>query len=183
MSRFFEDVEPGEVIEIGCYCFTREEIVRFARKYDPQPFHLSVRAGKASPFGGLCASGWHTAAIWMKLMVADLAQQRQRMEAEGRPVAPSGPSPGFRQLKWLHPVFAGDTLCYRITITGKADWQQRPEWGLVRSANEAFNQHGTLVFCFNCDVLFHRRVPLSLADAPGRVAAAPAVRPGTRPAR
>ena len=157
MSRFFEDVAVGQVFELGSHTFTRDEIIRFARKYDPQPFHLSEKAGRATHFGGLCASGWHTAAIWMRLMVAEIEREAGRRKAEGKPVAPAGPSPGFRKLRWARPVFPGDTLTYRTTITAKSEWPRRPEWGLVESINTGTNQAGDLTFSFDGSVLFRRR--------------------------
>ncbi len=106
---FFEDIVVGERDEIGAHTFTAEEIKRFARAFDPQPFHLDEAAAEESHFGRLCASGWHTLAVWMKLNVRHL-QRRARASAR-RPacrLARLGPSPGFDELKWLKPVYAGD---------------------------------------------------------------------------
>ncbi len=92
----------------------RDAIKTFARAYDPQPFHLDEEAGKRSLFGGLAASGWHTASVYMKLLVAYLKDLTEAAEARGEPVAQSGPSPGFKNLKWPRPVLAGDTVTYYL---------------------------------------------------------------------
>lgn len=159
MSVWFEDVEIGSCREIGSHVFTRESIIAFAKKFDPQPFHLSDKGAAASPFGKLCASGWHTASVWMKLMVEDLDRQTEEQRAAGRTVAPAGPSPGIRQLKWIKPVYVGDTVSYRIIVTGKQDWRGKSGWGLIVTMNEGHNQYGELVFSFIGQVLFPRRSP------------------------
>jgi acyl dehydratase len=145
---WFEDVEIGRTAEIGSYLFTADEIIAFARDYDPQPFHLSEEAGRASLFGGLAASGWHTAAVWMKLYIAWLEREAAAAIARGEPVAAAGPSPGFENLRWLKPVMAGDTLTYRCTPTDKRRSGSRPGWSLVYALNEAHNQTGERVFHF-----------------------------------
>jgi acyl dehydratase len=144
----FDAVEIGRTMQLGSYTFTAPDIIAFASAFDPQRFHIDEAAAKASLFGGLCASGWHTAAIWMKLMVA----HRRRVEA-----APKlGPSPGFRNLTWLKPVFAGDTISYSSTVAAKRASSSRPEWGLVFHRNEGVNQKGELVFAFDGCVFWQR---------------------------
>lgn len=159
MSNYFEDVAIGETIELGQHLFTREEIIAFASKFDPQPFHLDDAAGKASLFGGLSASGWHTAAVFISKVVA----QRQAIEAEmrrrGERVAIWGPSPGFKNLRWLTPVLVGDTVSYRMRRTGKTDLKSRPSHGLVHADNEGFNQRGEQVFAISTSILVERRTP------------------------
>lgn len=157
MIDFFEDISVGDTLELGEYTFTEEEIVRFAGKYDPQPFHLSEEAARKTHFGHLCASGWHSAAIFMKLFVATLKALQQKAVEEGRTPAELGPSPGFRDLTWLKPVFAGDTLRYTRVVTGKTESRSRPEWGLVHSDMLAHNQNGDLVFSFKGTVFVERR--------------------------
>jgi acyl dehydratase len=141
--KYFEDLVMGGRLELGSYNFTEEEIIRFARQFDPQPFHIDPAAARASHFGALVASGWHTVAVWMKLMV----EGRASREAEGERSA-FGPSPGFRNLEWLAPVYVGDTLAYSTTLTDKIDLKSRPEWGIVRSRNEAVNQKGVVAMRF-----------------------------------
>jgi acyl dehydratase len=142
---YWEDIEPGERREIGRYTFTQDEIVRFAQKYDPQAFHIDPEAARHSMFGGIVASGWHTAAIWMKLMIAsrktDLDGGKPRLNR-------SGVSPGFEDMKWLKPVRPGMTLTYYTQTLGKTELRSRPELGLVKSYNEARDESGEVVFSF-----------------------------------
>jgi acyl dehydratase len=154
MSRYFEDLAVGEVTELGAHTFTAEEIKAFAGLYDPQPFHLDEAAAAASHFGALCASGWHTAAIWMRLMVRTMQAQD---DAPGAPAARLGPSPGFRDLKWLRPVYAGDTIRYASTLVDKRPSGSRPGWGLVTHRNTGTNQDGVLVFEFQATAFLERR--------------------------
>ncbi|WP_420414143.1 MaoC family dehydratase [Roseibium sp.] len=157
MTKFFEDIVIGDTTDLGNHTFTAEEIIRFAEKYDPQPFHLSEEGAAQTHFGRLCASGWHTAAVFMKLLVATNKRLVQEAVDEGRTVARIGPSPGFDKLKWLKPVFAGDTLSYQRVITGKTESRSRPEWGILHSDMMARNQHGDLVFSFKANVFVERR--------------------------
>ena len=141
---WWEDIEPGNRREIGRYTFTEDEIIRFARKYDPQIFHIDPEAAKASMFGGLIASGWHTAAVWMKLMIA----WRDTETAGGARRMRAGVSPGFEDMKWLKPVRPGMTLTYFTETLDKIELRSRPDMGIVRSRNEATDEAGTLVFRF-----------------------------------
>lgn len=152
-----EDYEAGARAEIGSYLFTADEIVRFAQKYDPQPFHLSEEGGAAGPFKGLAASGWHTCAVWMKLMVTyQIRVARERM-AQGLPIGRAGPSPGFTDLRWRLPVMAGDTLTYFAEVLETRPSQSRPGWGLLRGLNTAINQTGAEAFRFTSAVFIERR--------------------------
>lgn len=157
MTGFFEDIRIGNTIDLGRHTFTREEIVRFAEKYDPQPFHLSEEAAAGTLYGRLIASGWHTAAVFMKRFVATLKEAADKARAEGRTPPAFGPSPGFTDLRWIKPVFPGDTLHYTQTTTGKAESRSRPEWGVVHSDMRAHNQDGDLVFSFKAVVFVGRR--------------------------
>jgi acyl dehydratase len=150
--KYFEDIALDVKRDIGIYTFAEEEMIRFARQFDPQPFHLDLEAARASHFGGLVASGWHTVAVWMKLMVAD----RIAAHVKGDRAA-FGPSPGFRDLKWLKPVYAGDTLTYSTMATEKVELKSRPHWGLIYSLNEAVNQKGEPALSFLGQVLCLRR--------------------------
>jgi acyl dehydratase len=147
---WFEDIVVGARRELGSFTFTADEIKRFARKYDPQPFHLDEEAAKRSHFRGLVASGWHTASIFMKLQSSEIARRRQDLEK-------TGPSPGFRNLRWLKPVYAGDTLSYSTEIINKRELASRPEWGIVFTRVRAVNQHGEPVYEFEASVLIARR--------------------------
>jgi acyl dehydratase len=148
--RFLEDMEIGERRELGSYTFTAADIKRFAALYDPQPFHTDEEAAKRSHFGGLVASGWHTASIYMKLQARQIAAGATDLEM-------TGPSPGFRNLHWLKPVFAGDTLTYATEVIRKRELATRPEWGIVFSHITAVNQHGERVFELEGSVLVGRR--------------------------
>ena len=157
IGLYLEEIDAGRVVELGSVHFTREAIIAFAQKYDPQPFHLDDAAAARGPFGKLTASGWHTAANWMKCYVATNQAAEAKMRAQGREPAPLGPSPGFTNLRWIKPVCPGDTITYRTTVTSKRELNSRPEWGIVFSMNEGFNQTGTLVFSFEGKVLTGRR--------------------------
>jgi acyl dehydratase len=157
VSFFFEDIVVGEALELGAHTFTREEILSFARRFDPQPFHVDEDAARDSLFGGLCASGWHTVSAWMRLMARRRAEMVAEAEAAGRIVARYGPSPGLRELKWLKPVYPGDTIAYRSTAQEKVELRSRPEFGLLVSLNEGVNQEGDLVISFLGNVFVERR--------------------------
>jgi acyl dehydratase len=155
---WFEDIEIGSRRDIGSYTFTEDEIIRFAVKYDPQYFHVDPIAARDGPFGGLVASGWHTVATWMKLMVRSWRAQPAPPETEERQPG-AGPSPGFLQLKWPSPVRPGDTVSYSSTMIEKIDLRSRPNWGLIRSRNEGVNQRGELVLSFIGQALVERKFP------------------------
>lgn len=159
IGLYLEEIEVGRVIELGSHHFTREAIIAFAKQYDPQPFHLDEDAALKGPLGVLSASGWHTAAAWMKRYVATNQAAEAQMRAEGKEPAHPGPSPGLTNLRWLKPVTPGDTIAYRCTITGKRELNSRPDWGLVFSYNEGVNQKGELVFSFEGKVLTPKRAP------------------------
>jgi acyl dehydratase len=153
MGLCFEDIDVGLSADLGSYDFTRDNVLAFARRYDPQPFHLDDEAAARLHFGRLAASGWHTAAAWMKCYVAT----NDRLRAEQAMGVESGPSPGFTEMKWLRPVYPGDRVRYSTRITNKRELGSRPEWGLIFSHNEGINQHGELVFSFSGRVLVRRR--------------------------
>ncbi len=145
---FFEDIHVGRRREVGSFTFAADEIKRFARKYDPQRFHLSEEEGRNSLFGGLAASGWHVASVCMKLMVTSSQQLTREAVARGETVAASGPSPGFRDLRWIKPVMAGDTITFVSEVESKRTSNSRPEWGIVQVRNTGTNQRGEVVFSF-----------------------------------
>ena len=153
---WFEDMVIGSRQELGSHTFTEAEIIRFASKFDPQYFHVDPAAAAASPYGGLIASGWHTASTWMKLMVALIQARTDQLDEQGRKPA-AGPSPGFLELKWPNPVRPGDTVSYSTTLIEKIELRSRPEWGLIRSRNEGVNQRGELVLSFVGQALVQRR--------------------------
>jgi acyl dehydratase len=144
---------PGQKIVIGSLLFTAEDIIAFAKKFDPQPFHTDAEAAKNYVFGGLCASGWHTCAGWMKTYIAYRDQERARLLAEGIEPPKFGPSPGFKKLQWLKPVYAGDTITYSTSLIDSRPLMSRPGTFLSTSANEGVNQKGETVLRFQGSVL------------------------------
>lgn len=155
--RFFEDIEVGQRRELGSFTFTAEAIKRFAVQFDPQRFHLSEEEGRKSLFGGLAASGWHVGSVCMKLLVADGQRQMKDAAARGEKIAVWGPSPGFRDLRWLRPVLAGDTISFASEVESKRTSESRLEWGIVQARNTGSNQRGELVFSLLATAFVPRR--------------------------
>ncbi|HKG99415.1 MAG TPA: MaoC family dehydratase [Bradyrhizobium sp.] len=154
---FFEDMEVGQRRELGSFTFTAELIKKFASQYDPQRFHLDEEEGRKSLFGGLAASGWHVAAVCMKLLVAEGQRQAKEAAARGEEVAVWGPSPGFRELRWLKPVLAGDTISFASQVESLRSSAKRPEWGIMQARNTGTNQRGELVYSFLATGFVQRR--------------------------
>ena len=132
---YFEDLELGQTAKFGRYEVTRDEVIRFAEAYDPQPFHLSDEAAAQTHFGRLSASGWHTCAMTMRMLVDNITERRQ---------AGLG-SPGLDELRWLKPVYPGDVLRVESVLVSKRQSQSRPEMGSFQSAVRVFNQDDVLV--------------------------------------
>ena len=153
--RYFDELAIGDSYELGSLVFTPQEIVAFARSFDPQPFHMDEEAARKSSFGSLCASGWHTAAGWMAAMVS----HRRRQEAMLAPSAAPrlGPSPGFKNLRWLKPVYAGDRITYHSAVADKRPSFSRPDWGLFFHHNTGVNQKGETVLSFDGCVFIERK--------------------------
>jgi len=142
---FFEDFEQGQVIEVGAVSVTEEEILEFARRYDPQPFHIDREAAERSQ-GGLIASGCHTLSLMMRLIVDGLLNQTANL-----------PSPGMDELRWLKPVRGGDTLSVRCVVLSTRVSASKPDRGLVATSWEAFNQQGELVSSAKVVCMVRRR--------------------------
>jgi acyl dehydratase len=157
MTGFFEDLVVGERIDIGTHVFTAAEIKTFAREFDPQSFHVDEEAARSSHFGALCASGWQTAAIGMRLMVDYRTRKVEEAHSRGDAVGAFGPASGFRDLQWRKPVFAGDAISYAIEVTDKRASRSRPERGLFDLRFTATNQHGEQVFSVICTAFIGRR--------------------------
>lgn len=139
----FDDIAIDMPIVVGSHRFTREEILDFARRYDPQPFHLSDEGAASSHFGRLCASGWHTCAAWMRLTVDFVAQGGSA----------AGISPGIEEIRWTKPVYADDTVTYSNKVTSKRRLASRPGWAVIHQENTGINQHGDLVYVMRGPVL------------------------------
>ena len=148
IKYYWEDMHPGDVRDLGTISPTREEIIAFASQFDPQPFHLDDEAAKASVFGALCASGWHTCSMAMRLMVTNFLHQ-----------AASLGSPGLENVKWLKPVLPGDVLRLEHSIVETRPMSKRPDVGLVRTEWNMFNQHGDKVLHMEGWGMFRRRHP------------------------
>lgn len=162
-SGFFEDRVLGETTDFGRHTFGKDEIIAFARQFDPQPFHVDEAAAQASLFGGLCASGWHTGAIMMREIVSHRMKTagQPRPAVERRPAY--GPSPGFRSLRWPRPVYVGDTIEFRARLAEKIDMKSRPNRGILVSKVQARNQKGEIVLSVLTQILADRRVPYKAA--------------------
>ena len=148
LTRFanrYEDVVIGARTELGTRTFTREDIIRFASKYDPQPFHLSDEGAAASHFGRLSASGWHTAATYMRLFIDTRDRVRAQAGSLRFALNPGRPSPGFTNLRWIRPVHAGDMLAYDTVVFAKEP-HARPGLGIIHNRASAANQKGVTVF-------------------------------------
>lgn len=161
MSGFFEDYTIGDEVDLGSHEFTRDNIISFAQKFDPQKFHVDEEAAKDSLFGGLCASGWHTGSVWLGLVVTNRQRHLAEIAASGAAVPRIGPSPGVRDLKWLKPVYPGDVIAFRSTIVDKKDSRSRLDYGLVVSRHEGVNQNGESVISLQGSILIERREPRS----------------------
>jgi acyl dehydratase len=155
--KFFEDIQVGDRQELGRHTFTAAEIKSFAERFDPQPFHMDEQAATRSHFGGLVASGWHTGSVGIRLIIENRLREEEAMRARGEPVGRTGPSPGFRDLKWPKPVYASDTVTYRSEVIEKRAVQSRPGKGLVFIVNTGSNQAGELVISFVSIVFVDRR--------------------------
>jgi len=143
-SLFFEDFTPGETYELGSHTLTADEIVAFARQWDPQPYHVDPAA--ESPFGGLIASGWHTCALWMRLYATSLLC---RADSRG--------SPGVEELRWLAPVRPGVTLHARLTVLEATPSARRPDRGTIRSRGEMLDGDGVVLMTMVARGHFGRR--------------------------
>lgn len=154
---FYEDAPIGITAELGTATVSAEEIVRFGRTYDPQPFHVDEAAARTSLYGGLIASGWQTAGLFMRTFVAYNERLSAAMAARGEPVAKVGASPGFEALTWPRPVRPGDRLTFFSTPADKRPLASRPGWGLVMFDNAGVNQNGEPVLRFRSKVFIERR--------------------------
>jgi acyl dehydratase len=133
-TRYFEDFKVGDVVEAGAKTVTRDEVMAFAREFDPQPFHVDEAAAKESIYGGLIASGWHSGSMLMRMFY----------EAVFRDAASMG-SPGIDELRWMKPVRPGDVLRFRATVLEATPSRSKPDRGVVRTFCELLNQHGEVV--------------------------------------
>ena len=143
---YWEDLRDSGTVEMGSHTFTEEDIIAFARQFDPQPFHVDPEAAKHSFFKGLIASGWHTCCVAMRLMVDKYVSRSASLG-----------SPGLDNIRWLAPVRAGDTITYRRVTTSARVSESKPEIGLLQSRWEAVNQRGETVMTMEGWGMFRRR--------------------------
>jgi acyl dehydratase len=148
IKYYWEDMLPGTKRDLGTISPSREDILAFASQFDPQPFHLDEEAAKASVFGDLCASGWHTCAMAMRLMVTNFLHESASLG-----------SPGLDKVLWKKPVLPNDTLHLKHTIIESRPMKSKPDVGLVRTQWEMFNQRGDCVLFMEGWGMFRRRHP------------------------
>jgi acyl dehydratase len=145
-ERYFEDYVAGDVHACGSIAVRADEVIAFARRFDPQTFHVDPEGAKHTPFGGLIASGWHTAALAMRLFVDHYLTHVASLA-----------SPGLNELSWRQPVRPGDTLSVRVTVLEATPSKSKPDRGIVTSLVEAFNQRDEVVMMFRCVNFIGRR--------------------------
>jgi acyl dehydratase len=145
-DRYFEDYLPGTVQEFGSAAVEQSEIIEFAKRFDPQDFHIDPEAAARGPFGGLIASGWHTCALMMRMLVDNYLSK-----------ASSLGSPGIDELRWLRPVRPADTLRLRATVLGTKRSQSKPDRGVVWTLTEVLNQNGEVVMSVKAMTLIRCR--------------------------
>jgi acyl dehydratase len=144
--RYWEDLEAGQTYALGSATLSEEEIVAFALKFDPQPFHIDREAAKASMFGGIIASGWHTCSVSMRLLADNFLHPETSLG-----------SPGIDEVRWPKPVRAGDTITASLSVTGKRPSASKPFMGLVFYDWKAVNQNGETVVTMKGTNLLKRR--------------------------
>jgi acyl dehydratase len=149
---YFEDFKVGETAPMGECLVGQEEMIAFAKAFDPQPFHVDEQAAAASMYGGLIASGWHTVALVMRMMVDSYMGDSASLG-----------SPGVENVRWLKPVRPGDTIRATRTVLEARASKSRPEMGIVKTRWEVFNQHGELVMSIEGFNMFSRRNPAGAA--------------------
>jgi acyl dehydratase len=144
--RYWEDIKAGDVVELGSRTMEKARMVSFAREFDPQPFHTDENAAKASIWGGLIASGWHTGSVLMRLFYDGFLEDTASLG-----------SPGIDELRWLKPVRPGDTLSARLTVLEATPSRSKPDRGIIRSVMELRNQHDEVVMTTTGVNFFSRR--------------------------
>jgi len=155
--KYFDDIRVGDRFELGSYRFTAPDIKAFASRFDPQRFHVDEDEAKRSHFGALCASGWHTAVVFMRLLVAYRKREAEAARRRGEPVATVGPAPGFRNLKWQKAVYVDDAITYASEVIELRPSNSRPRWGLMTSRASGVNQNGETVMTFEATAFVERR--------------------------
>jgi acyl dehydratase len=145
--RYFEDFAPGQELPLGSHTVSRAEIVAFAAEYDPEPFHLDERSGADTMLGGLAASGWHTCALFMRMLYDGWLHESASIG-----------SPGVEKLKWMRPVRPGDRLSGRSIVLEARESRSRPDRGFVRLRHEVVDARGEMVMMLESPIMFARRM-------------------------
>jgi acyl dehydratase len=145
MGLFFEDIEPGAVYALGDYQFTDENIMRFTKRYAPVPFHMDDTAAAAGLFGRRSAVGFHICSAWMPCFVAANQKARDAVLKEGNPLPEIGAGFGLFNIKWFHPVFAGDRISFSTTVVAKRALHTKPRWGMFEVQNTGTRGDETVV--------------------------------------
>lgn len=145
-QRWLEDYVPGAVHELGTVTVEESEILEFARRFDPQPMHTDPELALRTPFGGVIASGWHTAGLMMRLYAVKYLSYPSSVA-----------SPGMEELRWPRPVRGGDTLCVRVTVLDARPSKSKPDRGVVQSLIQVFNQDGDEVMSMRAANMILRR--------------------------
>ena len=156
MGLFMEEITLDERLDLGSYGFSAENMLAYSRKFDPVGFHVDGAAGNASLYGAMTAAGLHVGCGWMACFIERNTAARAALASAGKRLPDVGPSPGFKNMHWLKPVFAGDVLNFFTTAKSKRPLASRSSWGMVSGFNEGVNQHGELVFSFESAVLTAR---------------------------
>lgn len=146
ITRYLDDFQVGQTLQCGSHTFNQEEIIRFAREFDPQPFHIDPQAATETQYGGIIASGWHTVSMVMRLLVDGYISESSSMG-----------SPGVDQIRWLKPVYPGDTISARSTINLVTRSRSKPDRGILKFLVEADNQHGETVMTMQGMGMYGRR--------------------------
>lgn len=148
MGLFMGEITLYERLALGAFTFTQDNMIAYSRKFDPVGFHVDEAAGMTSIYGAMTAAGLHVGSAWMACYIARNTEARSRVETTRQQLPDIGPSPGFKNMRWLKPVFAGDVISFFTTPTHKRLLKSKPGWGLVQGFNEGVNQGGVLVFSF-----------------------------------
>lgn len=143
---------PDAETVIGDFTFTEEIILKFATQYDPQRFHLDYEQAKQSIFGGLCASGWQTVSVWMRLQRRSIAEHTQALKEQNQPWPEFGPSPGMKNLRWMKPVYVDQTITYVNHIQSLRQSNSKPEWWIMANQARGENDAGERVMQFESSV-------------------------------
>jgi acyl dehydratase len=154
---FFEDIRVGDKIVLGRYTFTAADIKSFATRYDPQAFHVDEEAAARSHFGALCASGWHSTIVFMRMLLESRRRAEEAARARGEAVGQTGPALGIKELKWLRPVYAGDTLEYATEVIDLRPSNSRPAFGLMTLRVTGTDRNGALAISFISTSFVERR--------------------------